>query len=219
VASEVTEEQAAALLKALREKNERVPEKKIGRVGRDAFGERFPGYELVSNARKKPGGAEVPVVVEAWARCDGWRRREMGASAEAETYLNRSAVLSGINVSNSREAVNLHGSGVRYSRIEAKPGRYRLIISVITPHAELISDGKAPNLGDFTSAIVEAVGKAMKSARRGVPPDDATPEEIAKTEAEARADRQAKEADAAPGAPSSCWVPADERHSGPSGER
>ncbi|MFL5289400.1 MAG: hypothetical protein ACJ8AW_52690 [Rhodopila sp.] len=36
----------------------------------------------------------------------------------------------------------------------------------------------------------------MKSARRGVPPDDATPEEIVAAEAEAKADKQAKEAEA-----------------------
>jgi hypothetical protein len=60
----------------------------------------------------------------------------------------------------------------------------------------LVSDGKAPDFGNLAGQLGELVGRTMKSARRGVPPDDATPEEIVAAEAEAKADKQAKEAEA-----------------------
>jgi hypothetical protein len=89
--------------------------------------------------------------------------------------------------------VHLYGGGIRYRQIETRPGRYQVIVSLITPHAELLSDGKAPNLEDFTSTIVEAVGSAMKRARHGMPPDDETPEERARREAEEGAKRREKD--------------------------
>jgi hypothetical protein len=46
LAAEVTEERAATLLTALRERYEPLSAERIGRVGRDAFGDRYPGYAI-----------------------------------------------------------------------------------------------------------------------------------------------------------------------------
>src|SRR3954462_4728384 len=110
--------------------------------------------------------------------------------------LNRSAVLAGIGASGGTEKVYLQGAGISWQSVAAKPGRYQLVISIITPNPDLVSDGKAPDFGNLAGQLGELVGRTMKSARRGVPPDDATPEEIAAAEAEAKADKQAKEAEA-----------------------
>ncbi|MFL5285457.1 MAG: hypothetical protein ACJ8AW_31905 [Rhodopila sp.] len=194
LAAEATEERAAALLTALRERYEPLPAERIGRVGRDAF--EYPGYAIEHFTRPMRSGARLPLTVEVWARCDGWKRRDMSVSAGVDTYLNRAAVLAGIGASGSNERLLLQGAGIDWEPVAAKPGRYQLVISIITPQAKLLSDGKAPDFEYLTDVLAEIVGNAMKRARRGVPPDDATEQEIAAAEAEAKADRQAKEAQA-----------------------
>src|SRR4051812_115875 len=194
LAAEATEERAAALLTALRERYEPLPAERIGRVGRDAF--EYPGYAIEHFTRPMRSGARLPLTVEVWARCDGWKRRDMSVSAGIDTYLNRSAVLAGIGASGSNEQLLLQGAGIEWEPVAAKPGRYRLVVSIITPQAKLLSDGKAPDFKYLTDVLAEIVGNAMKRARRGVPPDDATEQEIAAAEAEAKADKRAKEAQA-----------------------
>src|SRR3954454_8666028 len=198
-AFQTTKEQAATLLDVLRKKNERIPENKIGCCGRDAFGGIYKGYAIEHRIQLLDSGAEVPVTVEAWARCSGWKSGVSAVTAQVETYLNRSAVPRGLYASGEKEAIYLHGAevdAVDECRVEARPGRYDLAISIITPHIPLLSEGKAPSFEHLSQVIADVVSKAMKSARRGVPADDATEEEIAEAEAEAQADRQAKEADA-----------------------
>ncbi len=193
LAAEVTEEQVELLMTALREKYGPVAAAKIGRVGRDAFGYGHPGYAIGTLIAPYHSGAEVPVVIEVFARCDGWKRRDPSAAAKVFTYLNRSPVLTGIALSGAPNAVHVHGAGIELKTVAAKPGRYQAIVSIITPHAKLLSDGKAPDLGYLRENISRLVGKALGLARRGVPPDDETPEEQNRREAEAEEARKEKE--------------------------
>src|SRR3954447_17046690 len=121
LAAEVTEERAAALLTALRERYEPLPAERIGRVGRDAFGDRYPGYAIEHFTRSMRSGARLPLAVEVWAKCDGWKRRDMGVSAGVDTFLNRAPVLAGIGASGGNEQMLLQGAGITWEPVTAKP--------------------------------------------------------------------------------------------------
>src|SRR5947209_47571 len=81
-----TEDQARVLLAALRERCKPLPAQRIGRIGPTALG--YPGYASEAVIRKDRGGAAVPVMIEAWARCDGWKRRHPTITVEMQTFLN-----------------------------------------------------------------------------------------------------------------------------------
>ena len=51
-------------------------------------------------------------------------------------------------------------------------GNYIIHLSVVTPHVQLISDGKSPSLAPYNSAIAEVLQKAARQARSAMARSD-----------------------------------------------
>jgi hypothetical protein len=178
LAGTVTADDAAAILTGLRERNPEPASQRLGWIGRDDFDD-FPGYAIEHGIAEFSSGARVPFVVEAYADCT--RSKHYSATISGATYINRSPALSEFRLSGSPEGKRALLSGhSTYRSIEAKPGAYTLIVSVITPFVPLISTGKAPDLKHMSAEIATAVEKALKQAHRAAPPLDDADERMEK---------------------------------------
>lgn len=162
-ASQLTEAEVDALLQQLRQVSKPIPPEQMGDIG----GAAIPamGYAKVGRTVPFPGGAEVPAVVEAWATAE--RAEERGRGSVTITLLiNRTESLAELTGASYAGAIFLRGCGLHHEIDGPKTARYTITLSIITPHIDLASDGKAPQLLPFRHGIVEAVGKAAQRAYR-----------------------------------------------------
>jgi hypothetical protein len=163
----VNRRQATTLLVTARKHARPVSPDRLGFVGREAYPEYQYGIERgQAHFGIATPKAEVPFVVEAWARKEG----EKG-NINFEMLVNRTPVTGGIRAyRNDDKDVCVHGCGLahRFSSTPKK-GAYDITVNIITPYCPITSDGKAPNLKPFVSEIGRAVTAATKKAQRAAP--------------------------------------------------
>ena len=140
----VTRGQAVALLATARAHARPVNPEQLGFVGRDAFPEHYyaitRGAMAIGNATVQ---AEIPFVVEAWARKDSEKANIMLAM-----LVNRTPVTGEINSYRDGEKdICIFGCGLAHG-VDDTPtkGSYDIRLNIITPYCPITSDGKAPNL-------------------------------------------------------------------------
>jgi hypothetical protein len=135
----------------------------IGRIG-EVFGV-YDAWYGESSGVANIDGAMLPYCVEAWASC---RKAEQGDQAQDDVQLlvNRSVMISNLNYEANSNGLRLNGCGLKYLFVSprAKRALYTIVVSLITPHPRLMSDGKTPFLGDFREPITAAVRKAANTA-------------------------------------------------------
>lgn len=157
---EYTREQANELLLVLRTKSTPVKPAKLGVVGEEAF--EADGYSRKVGTFTLRSGrsdlhAEVPVVIEVWAR-----RLEPEARPRAQLYVNRTPISATTNAGargGRHPETYITGCGLNhYFRTGKAP--MELHCCVTAPYMPIATDGKEPNL----SALVELVAEAIKSA-------------------------------------------------------
>jgi hypothetical protein len=165
----VTREQAAKLLEIARAQARPVSPERLGFVCRDPFCDSQyaiqRGHVLVGNAMPK---ADIPFVVEAWARTISAK-----GNLSLAMMVNRTPITGEVSIyRDSEKDIGLFGCGLEHWVIEApKKGAYAIVVNIITPYCPITSDGKAPNLEPFADALCDAIRGATKKAQRVAPKD------------------------------------------------
>jgi hypothetical protein len=161
-AQALTREEAEAVLLAAREESEPVAPVRLGCVGKMS---RWPGHSREEGTFELPAargnvGAEIPFVVEAWAR----RSDRMSAAV----CVNRTPVAARVSAErqgDDKHACALFGCNLGYVFRVGK-GNYELLVNVICPYMPITTDGKEPDLEPLWEEIREAVEKAVNRAKR-----------------------------------------------------
>src|SRR5262249_17027977 len=109
--------------------------------------------------------AEIPFVVEAWARKGGHLHLGM--------FVNRTPVTGEVDVyRRSDKKISLRGCGLSHFLPDLPTtGNYEITVNVLTPYCPITSDGKAPDFEPFVEAIADAVTKVLRKAQRAAPKD------------------------------------------------
>jgi hypothetical protein len=135
----------------------------IGELGEDAFG----GYYHKVSGTATIEGAAIPFTVEAWIYCE---RVENGDNTSFILYplIDRSSSLAFIRYHADSAGLRLHGCELDLKVTGAKRAKYYIDLSIITPYVTNTTDGKAPDLSDFETAINKAVCAAANEAYRNM---------------------------------------------------
>ena len=155
----LTQQQAAKLLKAARENAREVKAERLGAVGPGAFDAAYAcSYGVVRLGSAAPL-AEIPFVAEAWA-----------SPVKGDTYLlacvNRTPISGDIEAARNKRDIDLFGCGLANTVATAPAeAQFAIQLNITTPYMPITSDGKAPNLDPFLYAIDAAVRKAVRKAR------------------------------------------------------
>jgi hypothetical protein len=156
----------AELLAGLRRRTQRVWPENLGKIGPEAFKNYF--HDRAFGLTR--GAVEIPYVVEAWAAC---RRAERGSgSADVLLIPNRTVSAANIHAFFSEGQQLIVKGCDLYRTVAAKTGTYKIVLSVIAPYIQLMSDGKEPSLSPFGECIRAAIEKACARAHNamGKPP-------------------------------------------------
>lgn len=163
-AASLNRDEAGDLLQQLRKYSKPVKPDRLGKVG-DVFLTAF--YARTKGAFTLPAArgtlsAEIPFVVEAWARLDKRTR------ASIDVLVNRTPITGDVTAFHEKSELTLWGCGIDY--LQSSVGRQvpMLWLNILTPYMPITTDGKEPNLGPFEAAIAEVVGKAINRAKRNV---------------------------------------------------
>jgi hypothetical protein len=162
--------QAAKLLTIARLHARPVSPDRLGTVGREAFPKSHYAKESGSAVlgSDKPR-AEVPFVVEVWARKVGISNK-VTDEIDVSVLVNRTPITAEVSAWRNGDGLSLFGAGLSddCANIPNK-GAYRVRINLITPYCPITSDGKEPDLGPFADGILDAVAGAVRKAQRAAP--------------------------------------------------
>jgi hypothetical protein len=156
-----------ALLRQARRQVAQIAPEEIGGLGPDVY-EDHQGYAHKAGVAIERAGGHLPFVAEAHVQCT--RVAAADKAASAALTINRSPVLARLYANWEKSKVNLFGCGIALD-LSVPAGSYDISLSIITPHLQLASDGKAPDLGAYRKAIASVVVDACKQAHRAVQPD------------------------------------------------
>lgn len=160
----MSREQSIALLGAARSHSKQVNPRRLGAIGPDVFEGAYAIERGTAETGSHEPKADIPFVVEAWADL-----RELdGKHVDVDLMVNRTPATGEINAQKHKTEIAMFGMGIQHYIAKA-PGSYSIIINITAPHIPITTDGKEPDLTVFREAIQEAVGRAVKKARRSVP--------------------------------------------------
>jgi hypothetical protein len=155
--SDVTREQAESLLTVACENARQVKPQRLGIIGQEAF----PDHAYASSHGLACfDGAEIPFVVEAWAK-------KTEDDTDLTVCVNRTPITGEIEAARDKRDIDAFGCGLSHRIAEApRDAQFNIWLNITTPYMPITSDGKAPNLEPFFEEIKAAVGKAVKRASR-----------------------------------------------------
>jgi hypothetical protein len=104
----------------------------------------------------------VPYVIEVSVDCELSEKKGSGR-VRYHLMLNLSVVVAQITGTSAPDYLSLDGCGLDLA-LNVPTGNYTVYLSLITPHVQLTSDGKAPSLKPYESAIIDVVYKAARQA-------------------------------------------------------
>jgi hypothetical protein len=160
-ARDLTAAEIASLYSDLRSAStDKIPS--IGHVGNSA-GEHYGRADGIAQI----GGAEIPYCVEAWVGCEHVGKDD-STTGEVELLVNRSVAIVPLRYSADSYGISLTGCGLDVWIRSGKRAAYDIVISLITPYAKLMNDGKMPFLGDFRDPVIRSVQKAAGAAYRAM---------------------------------------------------
>jgi hypothetical protein len=161
ICKNLIQQQAAKLLSAARDNARPVQPKRLGAVGPYVFdGCAYACSYGVEQLGSIAPFAEIPFVVEAWAR-----------PTRGKTFLrvsvNRTPVTGEIKAARDNRDIDFFGCGLAHTVAAApKDSQFAIQFNIMTPYMPITSDGKAPDFKPFLSEIQSAVGKAVRKAHR-----------------------------------------------------
>jgi Topoisomerase 6 subunit A/Spo11, Toprim domain len=158
----VNRDQATDLLMAARAFARPVNPKRLGAIGPDAF----PEYAYAQSCGVVEFGsiptarAEVPFVVECWAR-------KTTIDTRLLVCVNRTPITGAIEAARDKRDIDAFGCGLAHTIAQAPIGsQFYIVMNLITPYMPITSDGKEPNLEPFLDEINTATAKAIRKAHR-----------------------------------------------------
>ncbi|WOH80908.1 hypothetical protein RX327_35075 [Bradyrhizobium sp. BEA-2-5] len=160
VCRDIGRDQAVRLLDFAQDEARVVKPGRLGAVGTDLFPDWAYGTSsgVAAFGAGKPL-AQIPFIVEAWATLESAMR--------LIACVNRTPVATDIYAVRDKRKINVFGCGLRHTVAEApKDSDFLIWLNVTTPYMPITSDGKEPNLKPFLAAIIDAVAKAVRKARR-----------------------------------------------------
>ena len=171
VCRDVSREQAGGLLMAARLFASEVTPKRLGAIGPELF----VSLAYAASSGKVTFGAEpsaeVPFVVEAWAKESDAMRLLV--------CVNRTPVTGDIGVARDKREIDLFGCGLHHNVADApKDKNFAIRLNVTTPYMPITSDGKEPNLEPFLDGICNAVEKAVRKAHRPTAKEGVTQKDV-----------------------------------------
>jgi hypothetical protein len=158
----LTREEAEELLGRMRDQSRVVNPKRLGAVG---IPQGYPDvhYRTMGTFTRKPSrgdlAAEIPYVVEAWAR--------PATSSSMILTVNRTPATAELEVYHQKTELQLFGCGLE-NAITVGRSAVEILLNVESPYMPITTDGKAPNLRPLLSAVETAISKAARRARRGI---------------------------------------------------
>jgi len=162
--TDVTRQQATALLAAARKRVRPVNPERLGCIGREVIASWYAiehGKAFIGSGELQ---AEIPFVVEAWAEKVSTAGNQIGLAM----LVNRTPVTDQIRAFRDEDKdICVFGCGLNTGFTETPTkGSYAIWVNVTTPYCPVTSDGKAPNLDPFSDAICDAITTATKKAQR-----------------------------------------------------
>ena len=157
----ITQKQAAILLSKMRDRVARVLPKQLGEVGaalwgRHAYARAFGIAPVGSNAPY----AVVPFTVEAWVDSADTR-------TGIDVCVNRTPVTGDIYAQRDNRDIDVFGCGLHHTSPRLpKDEQFTIWLNITTPFMPITTDGKEPDLKPFFAEIREAIGKAVRKARK-----------------------------------------------------
>jgi hypothetical protein len=135
----------------------------VGNIG-DFWG----GHYAMESGVGALGGAQIPFTVEVDVTCEHIDRDVPSFKYQCWPLINRAPALAPLTYSADSDGLSLHGCGLSIRVPTAKRGRYKIYVSIITPHLTLTNAGKSPYLTPFSPAIAKALKKAAGAAYRAM---------------------------------------------------
>jgi hypothetical protein len=159
VCRDVTAAEAANLLRTARNSANPVNPKRLGSVGPLSI---FTAHAIAygeTNFGAVAPQAEIPFVVEAWAK-ESYRN-------DITVCVNRTPITGSVHVARNKREINAFGCGLQHHLAKAPANvQFDIRINITTPYMPITSDGKAPDLLPFFDEIEKAVGRVVRQAHR-----------------------------------------------------
>jgi len=158
----LTREETEELLGRMRDQSRVVNPKRLGEVG---IPQGYPDvhYRTTGTFTREPSrgdlAAEIPYVVEAWAR--------PATSSSMILTINRTPATAELEVFHKKTELHLFGCGLENS-ITVGRNAVEILLNVESPYMPITTDGKAPNLLPLLSVVKTAITKVARKARRGM---------------------------------------------------
>jgi hypothetical protein len=157
---DVNRDQAARLLRAARANVRPVTPRRLGAIGPERFSNLAYALStgIVEFGTAEPR-AEIPFVVEAWAR--------QAVDMRLNVCVNRTPIAGDIYATRDKRDIDIFGCGLSHTIAQAPKDKDFIVwLHITTPYMPITSDGKEPNLEPFRSVIESAVAKAVRKAQR-----------------------------------------------------
>jgi hypothetical protein len=156
---DVSRDQAADLILALRAAVRPVVPSRLGAIGPEAIdGYAYAKASGVAAMGAAKPRAEIPFVVEAWAQA--------GEHTGLTVFVNRTPIAGEVSAVHDKRAINAFGCGLRHTIATApSAAHFTIILHIVSPYIPITNDGKEPDLSPFFSEIAAAVQKAVRKAR------------------------------------------------------
>ena len=168
---DVTRDEAKRLLKIARANARPVKAERLGFIGREAFPDYAHAIERgVAAIGSAEPRAEIPFVVEVWARKRKGEGSELRCrcSSTARPSPAKSPLIAAVR---RRRTWSSSGAGLKHRLPGVMTGTAAFAIraSLLTPYCPLITDGKTPDLSPFIEFTSDAIRAAMRKAQRASP--------------------------------------------------
>jgi hypothetical protein len=160
VCKDITLQQATKLLEIARENAKPVTPERLGAVGPIFADSAYASTFGIARFGSAAPLAEIPFVVEAWAR-------KTAGDTRLITCVNRTPVTGDIYATRDKRDIDAFGCGLAHTLAQApKEAEFNIWLNITTPYMPITSDGKAPDLRPFVDGIRNTVQKAVRKAHR-----------------------------------------------------
>lgn len=156
--------QADLLLSQLRESAKEIAPKKLGHVGTlpefPVYLKEYGAFTIQPN--KGALSAEIPVVIEVFARNDGQQQTQF--------FVNKTPITGEISLIYGEKKVSLFGCGLNEFLETPKLKTYPTIwINIITPYMPIVSNGKEPDMAVVAELLSKIIPKALVTLKKHNP--------------------------------------------------
>jgi hypothetical protein len=173
VCSDITPQRAAKLLEIARENAKPVTSERLGAVGPIFDDCAYACTFGIASFGSAAPLAEIPFVVEAWAR-----KTETGKT-RLIACVNRTPVTGDIYAARDKRDIDAFGCGLAHTVAQApKDAEFIIRLNITSPYMPITSDGKAPDLKPFLDQIRDAVQKVVRKAHRPNAKDRLTQKDV-----------------------------------------